>query len=171
MQDPLLTVFVGIIALAVLAQSVALLLVSLRLKRLSARLEAVSGELVKKVDVLAKSAEETFVGIKSVVAKAEAIRENLLQTTQVIRNRATDLDGLLEDVTKSARLQVAEVQYFLESSTRKIEETFDVVQKSILEPIRELGALLVGLKAGLDVFWGKRRRPLDRFQNDEEMFI
>jgi hypothetical protein len=106
-----------------------------------------------------------------VVARAEAIRENLLQTTQVIRNRATDLDGLLEDVTKSARLQVAEVQYFLESSTRKIEETFDLVQKSIIEPIRELGALLAGFKAGLDVFLGKRRRPVDRFQHDEEMFI
>jgi len=171
MQEPLLTVLVGIIALAVLAQSVALLLISLGLKRLSARLEVVSGDLAKKVDALAKSAEETFAGIKSVVARAEAIRENLLQTSEVIRNRAVDLDGLLQDVTKSARLQVAEVQYFLESSTRKIEETFDLVQKSIIEPIRELGALLVGFKAGLDVFLGRRRRPVDRFQHDEEMFI
>jgi methyl-accepting chemotaxis protein len=131
----------------------------------------VSKELLKQVDAVAKKADDVFSSVKSVAAGAEVIRENLVQTTGMIRSRAAELDGLLEEVTKSARLQAAEVQYFVESSTRKIEETFDLVQKSIIDPIRELGALLVGFKVGLDVLLGKRRRPVDRFQHDEEMFI
>jgi hypothetical protein len=166
-----LTVFVGIIALAVLAQSVALVLVSLRLKRMSARLDVVGKDLLKQVDTLAQKADDMFATVKSVAAGAEVVRDNLMHTTGLIRSRASELDGLLDEITKSARLQVAEVQYFVESSTRKIEETFDLVQKSIIEPIREVGALLVGLKAGLEVLLGKRRRPVDRFQHDEEMFI
>ena len=166
-----MTVFVGIIALAILAQSVALVLVSLRLKRMSARFDLVSKELLCQVDVIAKKADDMFASVKAVAAGADAVRENLVQTTGLIRSRVSNLDGFLEEITKSARLQVAEVQYFLETSTHKIEETFDLVQKSIIEPIRELGALLVGFKAGLEVFLGRRRRPVDRFQHDEEMFI
>jgi hypothetical protein len=171
MQDPLLTVFVGIIAFAILAQSVALVVIYFGLKRLGSRLDGVSKDLLERVDMRIQRADEMFAAVKSVAAGMEAIRDNLVQSTAVIRSRVSDLDAFLGEATRSAQLQIAAVQGFLDTSRRRLEESFNAVQQGIVTPIREIGAIIVGIRVALDVLTGRRRRPPDRFRHDDEMFI
>jgi methyl-accepting chemotaxis protein len=171
MQDPLLTVFVGIIAAAVVVQGVALVLVTLGLRRLAAHVDGTCKDLMKRVDAIGQKADEMFATVKAVAAGAEAIRDNLVNSTSMIRSRVADVDAFLEEVTRNARLQVATAQDFLETSARKIEETFDLVQQNVLTPIREIGALIAGFRVGLEVLTGRRRRIVDPYRHDDEMFV
>jgi hypothetical protein len=171
MQDPLLTVFVGIIAFAILAQSVALVVMYFGLKRLGSRLDGVSKDLMKRVETLTQKADEAFATAKAIAAGTVAIRDNLVQSTAVIRNRVSDLDAFLGEATKSAQMQIVAVQDFLDTSRRRLDETFEAIQQGILTPIREIGAIVAGLKVALDVLTGRRKRPPDRFRHDDEMFI
>ena len=45
------------------------------------------------------------------------------------------------------------------------------VQTGVLQPMRELSALLVGLGRTIEMLFGRNRKPIDRAYQDEEMFI
>ena len=77
----------------------------------------------------------------------------------------------MEETTDAARLQVAKIQDLVETSSTKIAETFDMVQKGIVAPVNEIAALIRGLKVGFGFFFRGRRSPSDQSHHDEEMFI
>ncbi len=164
-------ILIAIVAVAVVMQAVALILLSLAVRRVSERIDNLGRDLSKRMESLSEDAHEAFASIKALVAGMEVIRENVAQTTAVIRGRASELDAFLEETTRSARLQVVAVQEFLDGALQQFEETFDAVQKGVLNPIRDLSALIIGIKTGIDALFGRRRRGIDRFQHDDEMFI
>jgi len=166
-----LNLFAGIIALAALAQCAAMIILCARLRSLSVHLDGLSKDLLRRVDSAAQKANEMFVKVESVVAGAEAIRDNLIHSTAVVRNRVTELDSFVAETTRKAELQVAYLQDFLDTSRLQMEQTFALVQRSVLTPVQEVGALAAGFRVGLDVLLGRRKRPVDRFQHDDGMFI
>ncbi len=167
----LLTVFVGIIALAVLAHSVALIVIGSGLKRLGSRIDGVSKDLLGRVDSISQQANDAFAAVKAAAAGTEAIRDNLVQSTALVRNRVAAIDAFLADATKSAQLQMAALEDFLDTTRRRLDETFDAVQQGILTPIREIGAIIAGVKTALNVLGGRSRRPVDRYRHDDGMFV
>ena len=108
---------------------------------------------------------------KTTTKKAEGISERLNAATSVVSNRVKDLDSFVEDTTDAARLQVAKIQDLVETSSVRITETFDMVQKGIVAPVNELTALIRGLKVGLGFFFRGRKDPSSQSHHDEEMFI
>lgn len=167
----LLTVFVGIIALAVLAHSVALIAIGSGLRRLGSRIDVVSKDLLRRVDSVSQQAGDAFAAVKAVAAGTEVIRDNLVQSTALVRNRVAEIDAFLADATKSVQLQMAALEDFLETTRRRLDETFDAVQQGILTPIREIGAIIAGVKTALNVLGGRSRRSVDRYRNDDGMFV
>ena len=52
-----------------------------------------------------------------------------------------------------------------------MEATSEIVQENVLEPVRELSALIRGLSSGLNFLLGRKRNPVNEVHQDEEMFI
>ena len=167
----ILAVFTGIIALVLLVQGFALVAIYRRISDLSERMEATTGRLAKGIEAVAGKADHFFEVLTTTTEKVQALQEDVSAIAGVVHNRVVAMDAFLEEATNMARFQVARFQNVLDSTSRKIDETIDVMQGTILTPIAEIQALIRGVRTGLDVLFGRRRLSANRSHEDEEMFI
>jgi hypothetical protein len=50
-------------------------------------------------------------------------------------------------------------------------DTTEFIQRKIVEPAREIAAIMAGVRKGLEVLFAPAPKPLDRVYIEEEMFI
>jgi hypothetical protein len=166
----ILSIFTGLVALALLLQGIALLAISRKIRDLSARLDAVSTKLTKQVDALSAQATSFMVVVKDTAEKVHAVQDHVAAITQIVHGRVVEMDAFINEATDAARLQIARLQDVIETTTRRIDETIDTLQTAIIMPITEAQAIVRGVRIGLDVLF-RRRKPSGRSHDDEEMFI
>ncbi len=173
-MDPLqnlLVVFTGIVAVALLLQSLAIWGIYKYLRGLSSRLDRTISSLTKTTESISSNLTDLISTARNLAEKFHAIEESIGSTTEIVQKRIVQLDGFLEETTDAARLQVARIQEALDSASQRVEETFSVLHDRILAPVNELSAIITGIKVALDVLAGRRRRPVNTSRQDEEMFI
>jgi hypothetical protein len=166
-----LTIFTGIVAVAFFIQSIASIGILRVVRKLSDRIEGMSVETTNRILSLSSNVEELLSTFRRIGEKAEGISERINAATGVVTNRVAELDSFVGETTDAARLQVAKIQDLVETSSVRITETFDMVQKGIVAPVNELSALIRGLRVGLGFFFRGRRDPSSQSHHDEEMFI
>jgi len=170
--ETVLTVCVtGIAAVALLLQGVALWGIRNSLRTVSARVDTVSADLQKKFTELSEEFSELVASVKPLAQDFGKIEQRISATTEMIQKRVAAVDGLLEESMKTARLEVARIQDLVNTMSGTVEETFEMVQKKILAPATEFGAIVRGVKAGVDLFFRGRKPPSRQPHQDEEMFI
>ncbi|MFH1009716.1 MAG: hypothetical protein V1784_00600 [bacterium] len=170
MQDTLLTIFTGVVAVVLLLQSFAFVGIYKSVRQLSTRMDSLSKDLLKKVDVLSTKVEDLLFTIKGMAEGLKSIQGKLADTTAIVHKRVVDLDTFLAETTSAARLEILRIQDVVDNVSRRIEETFDLLHNSILAPVNEVSAVIRGVKVGLDVLLRKRKSP-STSSHDEEMFI
>jgi biopolymer transport protein ExbB/TolQ len=166
-----LTVFTGIVALVLLLQGIALLALYRRVRDLSTRLETLTSRLTKQVEALAVTADSFLAVLQSTAEKVQVVQESVSAITAVVHHRVLEVDAFLTEATDTARLQIAKFQGVMETTSRRIEETLEILQGTVLTPIVEIQALIRGIRTGIEVLFGRRRLPANRSHQDEEMFI
>jgi len=169
--DIILSIFTGIVALALLLQGFALLALYRRMRDLSTRLEDMSAKLTKQIDTLGEQAKAFLVLAKSTAEKVHAVQENVTAISDVVHRRVLQVDAFIAEATDAARLQIARLQDVLDTTSSRIEETIDTVQTAVVAPVTEIQAIIRGIRTGFDVLLGWRRRATERSHEDEEMFI
>ena len=171
-QHLVLVIFVGIAAAAFLIQSVAVLGIFLRFRKLSARLDRLLAEVTAKMQGVSDHLDEVLQAAKPVADHMVSINGSIASMATTLRERVEALDKFAAEMTDSSRLQVAKVDDLISGSVVKFDDTLTVLQKSIVEPVTEITALLKGLKIGLEFFFrGPRAADVSRARQDEEMFI
>jgi hypothetical protein len=97
------------------------------------------------------------------------------QVEQELKPLFAHLNAIGRDASRAASLAVAQVERvdrLLGDATRKIEQTLNTVQKTIVAPAREGLALLSALRAAMDVLRDKRGRARQRGGEEEDaLFI
>ena len=53
----------------------------------------------------------------------------------------------------------------------QVVDTTEFVQRKIVEPAREIAAIMAGVRKGLEVLFAPTPKQLDRVYMDEDMFI
>ena len=167
----LLVIFIGIVAVALLMQSVAFWILQKSISRMSRQVEAASVELQRNAGTITAGASDVLQNVKGVVDRVQGMQESLAETTAMVQRRAVDIDKLVGEATDAARLQIIRLQDVLDNASGKLEDTFDSVHRGVVVPIQEINAIVVGLRVGLDALLGRRRRPSRQAHQDEEMFI
>ena len=71
-------------------------------------------------------------------------------------SRVREVDRLVGDVTEMAREQAHAVRKVASDTTHRVDAVADVVQRDLIHSIRELGALVRGLKDGLERIFPRR---------------
>lgn len=159
-----LTVFTGVVALALLLQSLAFVGLYLTVRNLSARVDVLSKNVMRDVNALTGDVSQVLATIKSVV-------EGIQSTSDIIRKRVIEVDFFIRQLTDTARLEVARIQDAVDTASREIEDTFELLHRSVIVPVREVTAIIRGLKTGLDFFLRRPNSPSGASHLDEEMFI
>ncbi len=164
-----LPIFVAVTAAAVVLQAGILVALYVAVRKSSSRMEALASEVKEKVLPTADTARSIMTDLRP---KIDTIASNVSESFTVVRGQIERLDASVSDVVDRARLQVIRADELLNRTMDRIEDTSDVVHRTVVSPVRQFSGLIQGVTAGVEFFFGgKRRRRSDVTVPQDEMFI
>lgn len=161
-----LTIFIAVTSAAVVIQAGILVAMYLAVRQTSARTEALVSEVRTKVLPTVEMAQSVLADLRP---KVESIVDNFNQSSAMARHQMERLDATVGDLLDRARLQVIRADELVDRALNRVEETGDLVSKTVVSPVRQVSGLLQGLTAGLEFFFSGRRKS--RNGVEDEMFI
>jgi len=162
-----LTIFIAVTSLAVVIQAGILVAMYMAVRQTTARTEALASEVRTKVLPTVEMAQSMLADLRP---KVESIVNNFNDSSAMARHQMERLDATMSDLLDRARLQVIRADELVSRALDRVEETGDLVNKTVVSPVRQVSGLLQGLTAGLEFFFSGRRRSRDGTVQDE-MFI
>jgi hypothetical protein len=170
MDDTWLKVFVAVTAGAVVLQAMIMVALYLAVRKSTAKVEAIADELKTKALPTMDSVQSFLVEARP---KIDAITTNVSESTTLVRNQLGRIDATLTDALDRTRLQVIRADELLSRTMDRVEETSDVVHKTVMSPLRQVNGLMAAISTGVDVFLGQKRRHPKNGMGvpQDEMFI
>ena len=170
-QTTLLTIFVAFTAVGVIVQMGILFALYKAMEKSSARMEKIAGQLEERALPILDS---TRTILQDAEPKISEITTNLAEVTALVRYRVEHVSEATGEIVERARLQAARIDAMIASTADKVEQTTDLLQASVLAPVRRVHAIIQAIVAGINVFRRGRPpaqpRPASQ-EEDEEMFI
>jgi len=170
-MDPVLEVFIYATAVAVILQMLIVLALAIALRRSRVRVEKLIAEVHSRALPVLSSAETI---INESRGKIDVVMNNLVATTGTLKKQMDRLDATMNDIVDRTRLQVIRADDLVTRTLDRVEETSEMVQNTVVSPVRQISGFMQGLSAGVSVFFGnnrRRRRANVRVTQDEELFI
>lgn len=169
-----MTWFVAFTGAAVVLQAGVLLAMYIAMRKSSERMQALADDVKNKVMPTVGEAQQMLTLLRP---KVEVIVENLEETTTIMRGEIKRIDATVNDVVDRARLQVIRADELLSRTLDRVEQTSEMVHKTVVSPVRHLSGLMQGLSVGLEFLFGGRGRRNGGAREDrqpvpqDEMFI
>jgi methyl-accepting chemotaxis protein len=168
-HEDVLTVFVIVTALAVVMQAAILYAIFQALRqlrdaviRVDAGIQEHFHPLLRTLGNIAQAAREP---VGSILA-------NLADISGVLRDRTHAVDAVAGELVERFRAEAVRADELLTAALQKVQRATEAMERGVLTPIRELSALLAGVRSGVEFFLGRRRRPKgERAPQEEELFI
>lgn len=163
MQDPdslssgnsrLLMIFVAMVAIAMVAQAIALIIMAIGAAKARKRGIEIAEEIRLKMLPIITGTHDM---ISENAPKIKIITENFVETSHVIRSKAQEFDLTASDLNAKTRAQAARVDGMVTSVLNTSADIADTVQRGVKIPLREVSGLINGMKAGLDVLVGRTK--------------
>ena len=181
-----LTVAAVVITLSFLAQAVMFVYINSNMRKLNqtatalqTKVEPVIDQVQGTITTVRGAAEKISTEAKEVFdnlalesrAIAAAISTSTREIAEIARHHAEQFSGTLEDSNLMIQRQVSDLDRLLTRTQVRIEDTTIEVQTSVLKPLRELAAVVIGVRRTVDVLLNRSRKQVDQAYQDEEMFI
>jgi methyl-accepting chemotaxis protein len=167
-MNGLLITFIAVTAAAVLLQAGMLAGMYFSMRKTSAKVESLAEEVKTKVLPTAELAHSMMSELRPKIA---TVVDNVSVSTTMLRTQMERVDATLTDIVDRTRLQVIRADEFVNSTMDKLEETREVVQKTVVSPVRQISGLMRGVGAGFEAFFSRRRTRSSVSAPQDEMFI
>ncbi len=172
-MENLTPLFIALTGAAVVLQAGVLVALYLAVRKSSTRMQAIAEEVKTKALPTLEMAQTTLTELRP---KLQVITDNLMETTVLVRNEIERVDATVSDAADRARLQIIRADELLSRTLDRVEETSDLVSKTVVSPVRQVSGIIQGVTAGLEFLLGNRaRRNGDsrsrRAVPQDEMFI
>jgi hypothetical protein len=160
--------FVGVTAAAVVLQACILVALYMAVRQTTARVGALATQVQTKVLPTVEIANSMLIDLRP---RIETMVENVSESSTMIRDQIERIDATVSDVIDRTRLQVIRADELVNGTMDRLEQTRDVVHKTVISPIRQVSGLIQGVTASLEFLVGSRRRHRDQAVPQDEMFI
>jgi hypothetical protein len=167
----LLMVFTGVLTVAVIMQACLFFGIYKSIRRMADEMDGLGKDLLRNVDAVSAKVDEGLTNIKSMSESLQPIRDNLINTTEIVHKRVVDLDAFVDETIRTARLEILRIQDTIQMATNRTRETIELLHTGIQTPINEINAISRALKVGLDILFRRRKNLSNAPAQDEEMFI
>ena len=155
MDDTLLKIFIAVTTIAVAVQAGILVALYVAVRKSTERMEALATEVKTKVLPTVETAQSILEELRP---RIDVISVNVVESSNLLRNQLGRLDATVTDALDRARLQVIRADELLNRTMDKVEETSEVVHKTVISPLRQVNGLMAAISTGVDVFLGQKRR-------------
>ena len=160
-MEGLLTLFVALTAAAVMLQAGILLCLFLLSKRVVGKIEFTLGQL-----------SELMPSLKTVTDNLKTVSEDVVDVGHAAREQVHTVEEMIGETGRTLQDQLERVDRMSRDVSERVNETVNVVQDSIIRPVREVGALARGISKGFEfLLHRKDRESDDETRHDEELFI
>lgn len=132
---------------------------------------------LKRAEKLAAMAEEHAIPaltsaknlVDAVAPKLKVAAENVAAVSETLRTESQHVTETLDGVLKKTEAQAERVDEMITGTLNAVADATASVQRAVTAPVRQVHAVLNGLRAGLDVL---RSRPRDAHAGaDGESFV
>ena len=170
MDDNLLRFFIAATTFAVVVQAGILVGLYLAVRKSTAKMEALATEVTTKTLPTVETVQSLLVELRP---KIETISVNAAESSNLVRNQLARIDATLTDALDRTRLQVIRADELLNRTMDKVEETSEIVHKTVISPLRQVNGLIAAISTGVEVFLGQKRRHPKNGAGvpQDEMFI
>lgn len=163
-----------IIAIAMIAIAV---FVSRAVKTVN-RMEEKMEPLIERVSAMSEQGKQIAVQGKLIAEQFTAVSGHLSTATQhfseslaIIKDEVAELKALVSETAVEARDKVELVSNTIDRTHRQVALTTDFIQGKVIEPARELAAIMAGFRRGLEVLVAPVPKPINQTYAEDEMFI
>jgi hypothetical protein len=163
-----------IIAVCFIVMAVGLLWIAVTVRRIVAtvkRVEERVDPLLVKVDQMSVQGKQITVHFNEISANLSTATKYLAESTELIKEEVVELKQLVGETAITAKDKVALVSRTIDRTQMQVVDTTDFVQAKIVEPAREIAAIMSGVRKGLEVLFAPPPKPIDRAYQDDELFI
>jgi len=169
-DDNLLRIFIFVTMFAVVLQALILGALYLAMRKSAARMEALATEVSAKALPTLETAQNILVELRP---KLDVLTTNVSESSTLVRNQLERIDATLTDALDRTRLQVIRADELLNRTMDKVEETSEIVHKTVVSPLRQVNGLMAAISTGVEVFLGQKRRHPKNGAGvpQDEMFI
>ncbi|HMQ03658.1 MAG TPA: hypothetical protein PKD26_07070 [Pyrinomonadaceae bacterium] len=167
-------IFTIVIAICFIAMAIAMVAIALIVRRVTAtvaRVEERIEPLIDKLNLISIQGKEISVGFNEVTANLSTATRYLAESTELIKDEVHELRQIVSSTAITARDKVEMVSRTIDRTQMQVVDTTDFVQAKIVEPAREIAAIMAGVRKGLEVLFAPSPKQIDRVYVEEEMFI
>ena len=179
-RDPMFWIMV-IIALSFILIAIAMIAMAVFVSRAVKtvnRMEEKMEPLLERVTVMSEQGKQIAVQGKLIAEQFTAVSSHLSTATQhfseslaMIKGEVGELRALVSDTAVEARDKVELVSRTIDRTQKQVALTTDFIQSRVIEPARELAAIMAGFRRGLEVLVAPMPKPINQTYAEDEMFI
>jgi len=179
-SDPMFWVMV-VIALSFIIIAVAMIAIAVFVNRAVksvTRLEQKLEPLIERVTMISEQGKQIAVQGKQIAEQFNAVSGhlstatmNLSESLAIIKDEVGELKDLFSDTAGEARDKVELVSRTIDRTHDQIVTTTDFIQRRVVEPAREIAAIMAGFRRGLEVLVAPLPKPINQTYGEDEMFI
>jgi uncharacterized protein YoxC len=179
-RDPLFWIMV-VIAASFIVIAIAMVAIAVFVNRAVksvGRLESKMEPLIERVTVISEQGKQIAVQGKFIAEQFNAVSGHLSTATMhfseslaIVKSEVAELKALVSDTAVEARDKVELVSRTIDRTNRQVALTTDFIQTKVIEPARELAAIMAGFRRGLEVLVAPVPKPINQTYSEDEMFI
>lgn len=163
-QTYTITAAVIVAGAAILLQTIVLFAMYLQSRATKSQLDA----LAARIEPVLGEASRLLTEVRT---QAGAVTSRATEVLDLTRRQLERVDEFLEDATARSRAQMQRLELVLDDTVGRFQETVDLLHRGVLQPLRQLNGLNLGIRAALAALFSGRRTTVERATHDEEMFI
>jgi hypothetical protein len=170
MDDTLLKIFIAVTTFAVVIQAGIMVALYFAVRKSTAKMEALATEVTGKALPTIETVQNILVDLRP---KIDLMSTNFSESSTMVRNQLARVDVTLADALDRTRLQVIRADELLNRTMDKVEETSEIVHKTVISPLRQVNGLMNAISTGVEVFLGQKSRHRKNGTGvpQDEMFI
>jgi uncharacterized protein YoxC len=179
-NDPMFWIMV-VIALSFIIIAVAMVAIAVFVSRAVGsvnRLEQKVEPLIERMTVISEQGRQIAVQGKLIAEQFNAVSGhlsaatmNLSESLAIIKDEVGELKDIVSETAHEARDKVELVSRTIDRTHDQVVTTTDFIQRKVVDPARELAAIMAGFRRGLEVLVAPMPKPINQTYGEDEMFI
>ncbi|HYP49754.1 MAG TPA: DUF948 domain-containing protein [Pyrinomonadaceae bacterium] len=127
--------------------------------------------LMTKVNAIGEQGRQISVQFTEVSNHLSTASKNFSESTALIKQEVAELKLLVGQTAVAAKDKVELVSKTIDRTQMQVASTTDFIQHKVVEPAREIAAIMAGFRKGLEVLLAPAPKQIDRVYADDDMFI
>ena len=127
---------------------------------------------VGQVELTLGQLRELMPSLRAVTDNLKTVSEDVVEVSRSAREQVRNIEVMIGETGRTLQDQLERVDRMSRDVSERVNETVNLVQDSIIRPVREVGALARGVSRGFDFLLHRKDRPgADDTRHDEDLFI